>query len=51
MHQGHITSGPFYQHGLILISAWISNYMPGKVWDEITYPFLKFYGCTAEVHE
>ena len=31
------------------ISAWISNYMPGKVWDEITYPFLNFNGCTVEV--
>ena len=25
-----------------LIPAWISNYMPGKVWGEITYPFLNF---------
>ena len=25
-----------------LIWAWISNHMPGKVWDEITYPFLNF---------
>ena len=35
--------------GLTLIPAWISNYMPGKVWDEITYPFLNFNGCTVEV--
>ena len=34
--------GPFYQHGLTLIPAWICNYMPSKVWDEITYPFLNF---------
>ena len=41
--------GPFYYHGLTLIPAWISNYMPCKVWDEITYPFLNFNGSTVEV--
>ena len=41
--------GPFYQHGLTLISAWISNHMPGEMWDEITYPSLNFNGCTVEV--
>ena len=30
--------GPFYKHGLTLIPAWISNHMPCKVGDEITYP-------------
>ena len=40
---------PFYWHGLTLIPAWISNHLPGKVWDEITYPFLNFNGCTVEV--
>ena len=25
--------------------------MPGKVWDETTYPFLNFNGCTVEVYE
>ena len=40
---------PFYQRGLTLIPVWISNYMPGKVWGEITYPFLNFNGCTVEV--
>ena len=25
--------------------AWISNHMPSRVWDEITYPFLNFNGC------
>ena len=30
------TRGPFYQHGLTLIPAWISNQILGKVWDEIT---------------
>ena len=43
------SSSPFYYHGLTLIPAWISNYMPGKVWGEITYPFLNFNGCTVEV--
>ena len=43
------TLGPFYYYGLTLIPAWISNHMPGKVWDEITYPFLNFNGCTVEV--
>ena len=43
------TSGPFYQHGLTLIPAWISNYIHYKVWDEITYPFLNLNGYTVEV--
>ena len=42
-------SGPFYQHGLTLIPAWISNYIHYNVWDEITYPFLNFNGATVEV--
>ena len=41
--------GPFYQHGLTLISAWISNHMPSKKWDEITYPFPNFNSATVEV--
>ena len=43
------TCGPFYEHGLTLIPAWISNHMPSKVMDGITYPFLNFNGCTVEV--
>ena len=35
----HVLWGPFYWHGLTLIPAWISNHMPIKVWDEVTYPF------------
>ena len=31
------SSGLFYQHGLTLSPAWISNYMPGKVWSEIIH--------------
>ena len=34
---------------LYIISAWISNQMPSKVWDEITYPFPNFNGCPIEV--
>ena len=37
--------------GLTSILARISNHMPSKVWDEITYPFLNFNGCTVEVWE
>ena len=29
----------------------ISNHKPNKVWDEITYPFPNFNGCTIEVWE
>ena len=44
--------GPFYWHGLTLISTWINNYIPHyKVWDEITYPLPNFNGCTVEVWE
>ena len=42
---------PFYWHGLTLISAWISNHMPNKSRDEITYPFANFNGATVEVWE
>ena len=42
-----VIRGPFYWQGLTLIPAWISNYMPGKVWDEITYPFQNFNGCNS----
>ena len=43
------TRSYFYWHGLTLIPVWISNYMPGRVWDEITYPFLNFNSYTVEV--
>ena len=44
-----ISRGHFYWHGLTLISAWISNHIPSKVWDEITYPFLNLNGATVEL--
>ena len=28
-----------YWHGSTLIPTWISNHMPGKMWDEIAYTF------------
>ena len=31
------------------LATWISNHIHYKVWDEITYPFLNFNGCTVEV--
>ena len=31
------------------VPAWVSNYIPRKVFDEITYPFPNFNGCTLEV--
>ena len=33
---------------LTLIPARISNYMPGKVWDEINYPFPNVNGFIVE---
>ena len=43
------SSSPFYYHGLTSIPSCITNRMPSKVWDEITYPFLNFNGATVEV--
>ena len=40
--------GPFYYRGLNLIPAWMCNQMPSNVWDEITYPFRNFNGCSVE---
>ena len=41
--------GPLLLTWLNLIPAWISYHMPRKVWDEITYSFTNFNGCTVEV--
>ena len=35
-------------HGLTLTPAWISNHMPSKLWDEITYLFPNLKGCSVE---
>ena len=40
---------PFYQYGLTLTPAWLSNYIHYNVWYEITYPFLNLNGATVEV--
>ena len=42
---------PLLTYSLTLIPAYISNYMPSKVWDEITNPFPEFNGSTGEVWE
>ena len=34
-----------------LQTAWISNHMPGNMWDKITYPFPNFNNATVEVWE
>ena len=47
--QQKTSSGPFYQHGLTLISAWMSNYIHHKVWDEIAYVFLNVNGATVDI--
>ena len=41
---GIYSRGPFYWHGLTLIIAWISNYMPSKMWDENIYSQLLKFG-------
>ena len=40
-------------HGssVFIMSEWISNHMPGKACDKITYPILNFNSCTNEVWE
>ena len=43
------TRGLFYQCGLTLIPAWISNHTQYTMWDEITHPFPIFSGATVEV--
>ena len=47
--QKNIPLAPLLLTCLTLIPAWIRNHMPSNVWDEITYPFLNFNGCTVEV--
>ena len=43
--------GPLYLHELTLIPAFISNHMLSEMWDDITYPFSNFNGCTIKVWE
>ena len=39
------------KRGLTFLSAWISNHIPSKVWNEIIYPFPRFNGAVVEVWE
>ena len=51
-HHGCVSNrGPFYEHGLSVIPACISNHIPSILWDEITYSFPNLNGCTVEVWE
>ena len=47
----NINRGPFYLYGLNLIPAYISNHMPSKERDEITYPFPNIISATPDVWE
>ena len=42
---------PFTNIELTIIPTWISIHKHSKVWDEMTYPFPDFTGCTVEVRE
>ena len=44
-----VTRGAFYEHGLPLITAWISRYIRYDMRYEIANPFLNFIGCAVEV--
>ena len=44
-----LAPGPPLLTWITLIPALISNHMPSKVCDEITYSFPNFNGCTVEV--
>ena len=41
--------GTVYQYGITLVLPWISKHIHNKVWDVITYPFLKFNSHTVDV--
>ena len=48
---GNTTSGSHLLTWNKFTPAWIGNHMSTKVWEEITYTFLNFIGCTVEVWE
>ena len=33
--QNALATPPFYKHGLTLMSAWLSDHIPNKVWKEL----------------
>ena len=39
---------PFTNMAQFFIPAWVSNHMPNKLWDEITYPFPNFNSATIK---
>ena len=41
-HFADLNPGPFLQTSFNFFPAWISKHMSSKMWDECTYPFLKF---------
>ena len=41
---------PFKSNGLTWFPAWKNNYMPSKMWNEITYPFPNFNGAAIPHH-
>ena len=43
------SGAPFTNMGLTLIPVWINHNTHYNVWDEITYPFIKFNGATIDV--
>ena len=53
-HDDRVTWNAFHITGLWpLLLTWVNlnpsmDHMPGKVWEEITYPFLNFNGATVE---
>ena len=42
------TGKTLHKHKLTLIPTWISNHMPSRVWNEITYPFWNF-SCAEDL--
>ena len=39
LHAKMVARSSFYNHGVIWIQAWISNYIHHKAWYEMNYPF------------
>ena len=44
IHTGYLQE-PFYQHGLTLILAWISDHIPSQVWNYLSIPKLQQCNC------
>ena len=48
LYSGSHIKGPFNWHELTLIPAWISNHMPSKMLNAITYPYPNN-GCNVNI--